>query len=256
MEECFKEVFYLVDDSHVNLRKASITSCATFCKVAQSALQENGSTDYSSVLALVSKTVPVALEMINKDTDRNSVMAAVDSINEILKALKFIGWRDHDSIQSIAEAVNVLFMERSPCQRSGEDDVLSEDEDESQAELDAMLIEKTADILPSLVQAIGGENFKPYFTVILPQLVKRTKKTCAVSERSFAVGTLAEIIQAMEQHISDFIAQLASLFLVTLNDDDEEVISNSAFALGVLAESGRENMTPYPFHLDSLSYFQ
>ena len=40
--------------------------------------------------------------------------------------------------------------------------------------MDAMLIEKTGDILPSLAQAVGGAVFKDYFQGFLPLLVKRT----------------------------------------------------------------------------------
>lgn len=37
-----------------------------------------------------------------------------------------------------------------------------------------MLVEKTGDVLPLFAQAIGGENFKGYFTVILPEIFKKT----------------------------------------------------------------------------------
>ncbi len=66
---------------------------------------------------------------------------------------------------------------QTPCQQSGEDDSYTDDDEELQAELDAMLIEKTGDVLPSLAQAVGGETFKPYFAGLLPQLVKRTVRT-------------------------------------------------------------------------------
>ena len=52
----------------------------------------------------------------------------------------------------------------------------------------------------------------------------------------------------MDKHISDFVPQLTQLLLETIKDQDEEVVSNSAFALGVLAESGRETTLPYPIH--------
>ena len=66
---------------------------------------------------------------------------------------------------------------QTPCQQSGEEEAFTDDDEESQAELDAMLIEKTGDILPLLIQAVGGEVFKPYFAGFLPHLVKRTVGT-------------------------------------------------------------------------------
>ena len=51
----------------------------------------------------------------------------------------------------------------------------------------------------------------------------------------------------MELYITPYIDQLLQLFLLTLKDADDEVISNSVFAIGVLAESGREGVAKYPF---------
>ena len=56
-----------------------------------------------------------------------------------------------------------------------------------------------------------------------------------------------QVIQAMEQYISPFTEQLSQLFLATMKDDDDEVVSNSIFALGVLAESAAEAAVPYLF---------
>ena len=50
----------------------------------------------------------------------------------------------------------------------------------------------------------------------------------------------------MELHASPYVDQLLQLFLMTIKDQDDEVISNSVFALGVLAESGKESVAKYP----------
>ena len=55
-----------------------------------------------------------------------------------------------------------------------------------------------------------------------------------------------KIIQAMELHASPYVDQLLQLFLMTIKDQDDEVISNSVFALGVLAEIGKESVAKYP----------
>ena len=51
----------------------------------------------------------------------------------------------------------------------------------------------------------------------------------------------------MGETVAEFVPQLAQLFLNCLADEDEEVKSNSAFGLGVLAESGKASVVPYPF---------
>ena len=63
----------------------------------------------------------------------------------------------------------------------------------------------------------------------------------------FAHSFSFQVIQAMEKYISPFTEQLSQLFLTTMKDDDDEVVSNSIFALGVLAESAADAAVPYLF---------
>jgi len=49
----------------------------------------------------------------------------------------------------------------------------------------------------------------------------------------------------MELQVAPYVDQLLQLFLMTIKDQDDEVISNSVFALGVLAESGKESVVKY-----------
>ena len=62
---------------------------------------------------------------------------------------------------------------KTPCQQDG-DDTFQEEDEESQAEMDAILIEKAGDMLPLLAQAIGGAAFKPYFEEFFPLIAKKT----------------------------------------------------------------------------------
>ncbi len=41
------------------------------------------------------------------------------------------------------------------------------------AEYDSVLMESAGDIIPSMAKAVGGDAFKPYFEVMLPDLLKR-----------------------------------------------------------------------------------
>jgi len=243
IDECFGEIKMFIDDPNVSLRKASVMACASLASVQKSVLKDMGSVDESSALVLSNKAFAFALSLINKDTDQSCVMAAIDAINEVLKSFKGGDLQDSEVINQVASAAHNLFLEKTPCQQDG-DDAFQEDE-ELQAEMDAILIEKAGDMLPLLAQAVGGAAFKPYFEEFFPLITKKTKKSCPVSERSFAVGTLAEVIQAMELQVAPYVDQLLQLFLMTIKDQDDEVISNSVFALGVLAESGKESVVKY-----------
>lgn len=47
-------------------------------------------------------------------------------------------------------------------------------------------------------------------------------------------------MQAMKTSVCDYIPTIAPWLINLLNDGDDEVRSNSAFALGVMAESGQD----------------
>ena len=60
------------------------------------------------------------------------------------------------------------------CQTACQDD--SEDDDSDTVELaehDCALVESAGDLLPTLAKLIGGPTFAPYFTQLLPDLLKR-----------------------------------------------------------------------------------
>ena len=69
------------------------------------------------------------------------------------------------------------------------------------------------------------------------------KETSATSEKSFAVGTLAEVIEACGAPVgSRFVETLYPVFNKMMGDEDEEVRSNSVFAIGILAVNGGDGM--------------
>ena len=72
------------------------------------------------------------------------------------------------------------------------------------------------------------------------------KKTNTVAERSFAVGTIAETMHAMGPAAASFSPTLYPLLQGMLRDEDEEVRSNAAFAMGVVVANGGQNMYSYP----------
>ena len=73
-------------------------------------------------------------------------------------------------------------------------------------------------------------------------------KSCPDAKISYSpISFVFKVIQAMDIYITPYVDQLLQLFLGTLKDADDEVISNSVFAIGVLAESGKEHFIKYPF---------
>ncbi|XP_021099504.1 importin-4 isoform X1 [Heterocephalus glaber] len=107
-----------------------------------------------------------------------------------------------------------------------------------QAEYDAMLLEHAGEAIPALAAAAGGDTFAPFFAGFLPFLLCKTKQSCTVAEKSFAVGTLAESIQGLGAASAQFVSPLLPVLLSSTREADPEVRSNAIFGLGVLAEFG------------------
>ena len=72
------------------------------------------------------------------------------------------------------------------------------------------------------------------------------KKTSPVSDRSFAVGTMADCLDGMGGVAEQFVSHLYPLFSKMTQDEDSEVRSNSVFAVGVLAKNGGNTVYAYP----------
>ena len=80
------------------------------------------------------------------------------------------------------------------------------------------------------------------------------KKSSKVSEKSFAIGTIAETLQSMGDAASGFVMPLYPVVMATAKDDDEEVRSNAIYGLGVLVANGGEVALQYPrYWLHSVS---
>ena len=70
------------------------------------------------------------------------------------------------------------------------------------------------------------------------------KKGRSLSDRSAAIGCLAEIIAGMKAAITPFTQHLLELFYRAVSDPDAEVQSNAAFAVGMLVESSEQDLSP------------
>ena len=73
------------------------------------------------------------------------------------------------------------------------------------------------------------------------------RKCSKVSEKSFAIGTIAETLQSMGDAAVGFVLPLYPIIMTTVKDDDEEVRSNAIYGLGVLVANGGAVALPYPY---------
>lgn len=213
-----------------------------FCSVFHNLLQEAGAEDKTALQRMLSTAIPTFITVITKDKDRSVAMATLQSLNEVLKSVKSLIIDEQGHPDAIANAARTVLTQKTACQQGEDDDI---DDSDQQAEFDAMLIEYAGDILPSLATAVGGPTFAPYFAGFLPLLLKKTRKSCPVSDKSFAIGTISEILLAMGHAIAPFVQPLFPVFMTSLKDEDDEVRSNTIYGLGLLAFYGGDIMLPH-----------
>ncbi|CAH3171023.1 unnamed protein product [Porites lobata] len=242
LDESFKEVLKLVQFPHTGVRKGAVMALGQFCSVFHNLLQEAGAEDKTALQRMLSTAIPTFITVITKDKDRSVAMATLQSLNEVLKSVKSLIIDEQGHPDAIANAARTVLTQKTACQQGEDDDI---DDSDQQAEFDAMLIEYAGDILPSLATAVGGPTFAPYFAGFLPLLLKKTRKSCPVSDKSFAIGTISEILLAMGHAIAPFVQPLFPVFMTSLKDEDDEVRSNTIYGLGLLAFYGGDIMLPH-----------
>ncbi|CAG5114577.1 unnamed protein product, partial [Candidula unifasciata] len=240
LQKSYAEVVDLVNYPAVGIKKAAFSTLCQLCLCVHEAYKATQSPEaYEALKNMILGVVPRYLEAIKSEMDRTVVMSAVDSLQELLDKIGQIVLSITGATDAILTAMKEIFTHKVACQDQ-------DDENEDEAEFDSMLIESAGDVLPVMARIMGGENFLPFFTSFVHDLLKRLKETSSTAEKSFAVGTLAEVIEACGSAVgSVFTNTLYPVFTRMTTDEDEEVRSNSVFALGVLAVNGGDVMVSH-----------
>ncbi|KAG2358846.1 hypothetical protein BDR07DRAFT_1452567 [Suillus spraguei] len=198
-----------------------------------------------SVKELIGHSLKPLLEMYETE-DHKTVVASLclglaETINKIGPA--FI--EGHlDAICSIA--VQVL-EQKALCQQDPDQDE-TEEAPEDQAEYDSVLISSAGDLVSSLANALGND-FAQAFSTFFPLISKYYKKNRSMSDRSSAIGCLAEIIAGMKASVTPSTEPLMDLFYRALSDPEPEVQSNACFAIGLLVEHSEIDLSPQYMHV-------
>lgn len=250
LDSCFKEVSKHIESPHTNVRKAVYQALGQFVCSMNKICQKNPSeANIAALLCLLSLMIPPCLHGALHDKERSVVMAILDTLNQLLREVKEHCIREPAQLERLCTVLKTVLQSKTLCQ-----DPDADDEDEQQAELDAMLIEYAGEGIPLIAAAVGGATFSPYFAEFLPLLLNKAKSSCSPAEKSFALGTLAESVVALGPAVVQFIPQILSALISGVRDEDKEVRSNSVFGLGVLVEHGGGAMhQEYPKILSILS---
>ncbi|XP_061445058.1 importin-4 isoform X2 [Rhineura floridana] len=254
LETCFQEVFRLLEYPYINVRKSAFNTLGHFCISLHSVCERDPSEPHSAALQkLLSMVLPAYMKGIREDKERQVVMEILESLAKILKTCRQEALREPGQLAELCRVVREVLENKTACQDSNIDDDGDDDCDEV-AEYDAMLIEYAGEVIPALAEAAGGEAFAPYFAGFLPLLINKMKPSCSATDKSFAVGTMAEAVQGLGHASSSFVPRMLPVLMGAARDPSKEVRSNAIFGLGVLAEHGGEAMYEhYPKLLGLLS---
>ncbi|XP_072536395.1 importin-4 isoform X2 [Salminus brasiliensis] len=237
LESSFEQVYKLCDFPHEDVRRAAF-----------------GAIVLHNLLGVV---LPCFLKAVKHDRERHVVMAVLEAMNAVIKSCQGEALQTPGRLAEISHAIRDVLKKKTICQDGGGDEA---DDDEQQAEYDAMLQEFAGEVIPILASAVPAETFYTHLNDLLPLIMNKAKSSCTVADRSFSVGTLAETLHSLVK-VSGGRAvagrlskRLLPVLVAGVKDSDAEVRNNSVYGLGALAEAaGPIVSADYPMLLSLFS---
>ncbi|XP_070961112.1 importin-4 [Oncorhynchus clarkii lewisi] len=258
LESSFQQVYELRDFPHEDVRRAAFGAMGQFCRAQHKVWQENPTVaNHQAMQKLLGVVLPSFLEAVRGERERQVVMGVLEAMNAVLKACQGEALQSPGRLQEISQAIRDVLKKRTVCQDGGGDEA---DDDEQQAEYDAMLQEFAGEGIPLLASAVPADTFQPHLNELLPLIMNKAKSSCTVADRSFSVGTLGEILQSLvsvsggRACAGKLSNRLLPVLVAGVRDSDSEVRNNSVFGLGALAQAaGPLVAQDYPMMLSLFS---
>ncbi|KAM8730911.1 importin-4 isoform 1-T1 [Acanthopagrus schlegelii] len=258
LESSFQQVYEMRDFPHEDVRRAAFGAMGQFCRAQHKVWTENPTeSNHQALLKLLDVVIPCFLETVRTEQERQVVMAVLETMNSVIKSCKEEVFKNPSRLKEISHVIRDVLKKKAVCQGGGVDEA---DDEDQQAEYDAMLLEFAGEGIPLLASSVPAEQFAPFLNDLLPLIMSKAKSSCTVADRSFSVGTIGEILQALGSVSGGrgLAGRLSNRLLPVLvagtKDSDAEVRNNSVFGLGCLAQAaGPIVVTDYPMMLSVFS---
>ncbi|CAG9770533.1 unnamed protein product [Ceutorhynchus assimilis] len=241
IEQTFDEIFKLINYPQDDIRRASVEALQEFCIALH---KVNTPESKEALYKFLAMFIPKCSELIRMDEERSVVMNCLDAYSALLDEIKgevFVGDGHREAIMNCV--VDVLTM-KTMCQDT-DLGTQTDNEDDTEAEQDELLLESAGDVIPKYAAAISPDDFALYFPSVLKLLSARTAKHSSISQRSFAYGTLAECMKSLDVYVERFVPDLLKMWLTGAKDSAEEVRNNSIFGLGEMVLHGKDRVFNY-----------
>jgi hypothetical protein len=136
-------------------------------------------------------------------------------------------------VPDLCQQLLAVITKRHPCQQDLGDEADEDILDES-SEYDWLVIETAMEVVTCLAVALGGQ-FAELWKMFEKPIVKYASSQES-TERSAAVGTIAECVGNMGAGCTEYTTGLLKLLLHRLSDEDPETKSNAVYGIGLLCE--------------------
>uniref|UniRef100_A0A8C7WYJ5 Importin 4 n=1 Tax=Oryzias sinensis TaxID=183150 RepID=A0A8C7WYJ5_9TELE len=242
LESSFQQVYEMRDFPHEDVRRAALGAMGQFCRAQHKVFYCFKKNNFFLFFFFL----------------RHVVMGVLESMNSVVKSCKEEVFKNPSYLREICSVIREVLTKKTPCQGGDPDDT---DDEDQQAEFDAMLQEFAGEGIPLLASSVPADQFAPFLNDLLPLIMSKTKSSCTVADRSFSIGTIGEILQALVNapggrglagRLSN---RLLPVLVAGVKDSDAEVRNNSVFGLGCLAEAAGPIVVSYPhLYISTLSH--
>ncbi|KAF9244087.1 ARM repeat-containing protein [Melanogaster broomeanus] len=248
VEQCVIELVSLLAHYYEGIRKSATESLLelvrTFYELSDPQEWQAGAAVTVPLQPLVKELVghclPPLLDMYESEDNKSVVASLCIGLAETANKLgpAFI----ENNVEQICSIAIQVLGQKALCQQDPDQDE-NEEAPEDQAEYDSVLISSAGDLVAALANALGPD-FAQAFGTFFPLIAKYYGKNRSLSDRSSAIGCLAEIIAGVKGAVTPSTEPLMELFYRALADNEAEVQSNACFAVGLLVEHSLVDLSP------------
>ena len=192
--------------------------------------------------------LPYYFELFNEESNREVIERVLENMCDL--ADDFGPSVFNDKIEQLIKYI-IMFLEKKTFCQSGElqgedgnqleemdenpEDDSEEEEEDDGIDHDKLIFGNVTDLIISLTRAYGNE-FMQALAVLIPQVVLYTSDKHPLSDKSMAIGCLAEVFAAAEGVIPNYFADYLPLLEKFSTTSDVKMNRHVAYSIGVLAQ--------------------
>ncbi|ELU44572.1 importin beta-4 subunit [Rhizoctonia solani AG-1 IA] len=204
VEPCVHELVELLSHYYEGIRKSAVTSLFA---VIQTFYELSSPTEWVPGSQVVSDS-PVCYPPFTDFSDNDNLSETLAKVGPGLA---------EQHLDTMVRFATEILEGKALCQQDPDQDDEEAEETEDQAEYDQVLISAASDLVAAFASILGSDF--------------------AVFERTSTIGCMGEIISGMKGGVTPFTEDVFNLISQGFSDEDPEVRSNAAFAMGVLIEN-------------------